>query len=120
MDTRYKALLVVLVVSLTGLVLYLAVAGQGPNEGPPPRARLVHTPEIVRGGRPMPAVKVLELVGSSPRDWHDAVENAVKEAQSLVSDVVGVEVYNWTANVRNGNISEYKANVKVAYSDKGS
>lgn len=60
-------------------------------------------------------VKVLELVGESNKDWQDAIENAVTEAARTVRNITGVEVYNMTANVENGRISEYKANVKVAF-----
>ncbi len=60
-------------------------------------------------------VKVLELVGESTKDWTDAVQNAVAEAAKTVRNITGVEVYNMTANVENGKIVEYKANVKVAF-----
>ncbi len=67
----------------------------------------------------MPVVRVLELVGQSHKDWNDAANQAVREASSKVSNISGVEVLNWTANVKDGNIVEYKANVKVAYLDQG-
>ena len=60
-------------------------------------------------------VKVLELVGESHRGWQDAVENAVALAAETVDDITGVEVYNLTANVEDGRIREYKANIKVAF-----
>lgn len=63
----------------------------------------------------MTVVKVLELVGESKRDWHEAVNNAVEEAARTVDNISGVEVYNLTANVENGKVSEYKANVKIAF-----
>ncbi|HHW17956.1 MAG TPA: dodecin domain-containing protein [Firmicutes bacterium] len=65
----------------------------------------------------MPVVRVLELVGQSHKDWQDAASQAVREAAAKVSNISGVEVLNWTANVKNGEIVEYKANVKVAYLD---
>ncbi len=63
----------------------------------------------------MSVVKVIELVGESRRDWQDAVGNAVAEASRTIDRISGVEVSNWTANVDNGRITEYKANVKVAF-----
>lgn len=60
-------------------------------------------------------VKVLELVGESQTGWEDAVKNAVQEAARTVRNITGVEVCNMTANVQNGQIAEYKANVKVAF-----
>ncbi|MBX5476713.1 MAG: dodecin domain-containing protein [Clostridia bacterium] len=63
----------------------------------------------------MEVVKVLELVGDSPQGWQQAVENAVQEAAKTIDGITGVEVYNLTANVKNGKLVEYKANVKIAY-----
>ncbi len=63
----------------------------------------------------MGCVKVIEVVGSSKKDWSDAVEIAVAEAVRSVPNVHGVEVMNMTANVEAGKIKEYKADVKVAY-----
>lgn len=66
----------------------------------------------------MPVVKILELVGQSYKDWNDAASQAVREAAAKVPTISGVEVLNWTANVKNGEIALYKANVKVAYLDE--
>jgi hypothetical protein len=66
----------------------------------------------------MPVVKILELVGQSHKDWNDAASQAVREAAAKVPTISGVEVLNWTANVKNGEIALYKANVKVAYLDE--
>ena len=59
--------------------------------------------------------KVIELVGSSPNDWTEAVNNAVKEASKTIDDITGVEVSNFTANIKDGNVSEYKADVHIAF-----
>lgn len=63
----------------------------------------------------MSVVKVIELVGESRSGWEDAVKNALHDASKSVDNITGVEVYNMTANVDNGKISEYKVNVKVAF-----
>lgn len=63
----------------------------------------------------MTVVKVIELVGESSTGWEDAVKNALHDASKSVDNITGVEVYNMTANVDNGKISEYKVNVKVAF-----
>lgn len=62
-------------------------------------------------------VKVIELVGESPDNWTDAVQAAVSEASKSISNISGVEVYNLTANVEDGRLIEYKANVKIAYAN---
>jgi Uncharacterized conserved protein len=63
----------------------------------------------------MGVVKVIELVGTSRQNWTDAVDNAVGEASRTLDDILGVEVTNFTANIDNGRIVEYKADVKVAF-----
>lgn len=60
-------------------------------------------------------VKVIELVGTSRHNWTDAVDNAVMEASKTIDSILGVEVTNFTANIDNGHIEEYKADVKVAF-----
>lgn len=64
----------------------------------------------------MSVAKVVELVGQSDQNWFDAVERAVSEAAETIEHISGVEVYNLTANVKDGRITEWKANVKLAFS----
>lgn len=70
---------------------------------------------VEQRGSQMTVVKVLELVGESPNSWDEAVQNAVAEAARTIDNITGVEVANWTANVQDGRLTEYKANVKVAF-----
>lgn len=62
-------------------------------------------------------VKIVELLGESDKSWKDAVERAVSEASKEIPNITGVEIYNLTAGVENGRLTEFKANVKVAYAD---
>ena len=63
----------------------------------------------------MAVVKVVELVGESKKGWEDAVKNAVANAAKTIDNITGVHVENFTANVNEGDIVEYKANVKIAF-----
>lgn len=63
----------------------------------------------------MPVVKIIELIGSSPKGWEEAVENAVKEASKTVKNIKGVHVIRCTAKVEDSKIVEYRADVKVAF-----
>lgn len=63
----------------------------------------------------MSAIKVLELVGVSNQSWHDAVNNALEEANKTVRNITGVDVLHTTAKVENGKIAEYHADVKFAF-----
>jgi len=64
----------------------------------------------------MAVVKVIELVGTSPHSWQDAVQEAVKEAARTVRNITGVEVLNWRGEVgEGGRITEYRADVAIAF-----
>lgn len=60
-------------------------------------------------------VKVIELIGQSTNSWDDAVRNAVQRANQTVENITGVEALNFTADVANGEIVEYKVDVKLAF-----
>lgn len=60
-------------------------------------------------------IKVSEMVGESNAGWKDAVQSAVSEASKSLNEIVGVEVVNFTANVENGRVVGYKANLKIAH-----
>jgi len=62
-------------------------------------------------------VKVSELVGESADSWKGAVQSAISEASRSMRNIVAVEVVNFTANVENGRLIEYKANVKIAHTE---
>lgn len=63
----------------------------------------------------MSTIKVIELIGTSNKNWEDAASSAVKEAQETVSGITGLEVIGQTARVENGVIKEFRATVKVAF-----
>lgn len=68
----------------------------------------------------MTVVKIIELLGESQVSWEDAVKKAVGEASKTVHGITGVEVLNLTADVKNGALVDYKANVQVAFAVDGS
>lgn len=63
----------------------------------------------------MTTIKVIELIGTSAKNWEDAANNAVKEAQETIKGITGLEVVAQTAKVAGGEIVEYRTNVKVAF-----
>ncbi len=66
--------------------------------------------------QPGAVVKVIELVGSSPNSFSDAVRNAVKVASRTIRNIQGVEVYSSTADVgSDGELSNYKVQCKIAF-----
>ena len=63
----------------------------------------------------MSTVKVIELIGTSTKDWEDAANNAIQEAQDTVTGITGLEVVGQTGKVEDGRIIEYRTTVKVAF-----
>jgi len=63
----------------------------------------------------MAVVKVIELIGISEKSFDEAVKNALEEAQETIKGITGIKVLGWTADVEDGRIVSYKANVKVAF-----
>jgi hypothetical protein len=60
-------------------------------------------------------IKVVELVGISPTSWEDAAKNAVDEAADTLRDIRGLDMMNQTAIVKDGVITEFRANVKISF-----
>ena len=61
-------------------------------------------------------VKVMELVGSSPKSFSEAVKNAVKEAAKTIRGIQGVDVISSNATVGdNGELTNYKVQVKITF-----
>ena len=60
-------------------------------------------------------VKIIELVGSSPSSFSDAVRSAVATASKTLRNISGVDVISSNATVENGEITLYKVQVKIAF-----
>lgn len=63
----------------------------------------------------MTAVKIIKVLGTSEESWEAAAEEAVHEASRTIEDIRGVEIEDYTASVDNGEVTEYKATVNVAF-----
>ena len=63
----------------------------------------------------MATIKVIQLVGVSPKLWHDAVEEALKEAAKTLHAISGIHVLSTTAEVKDNKITEYRATVNIAF-----
>jgi len=67
----------------------------------------------------MAVLKVIELVGTSPNSWEEATKNAVDKAAETVRGIVGADVVGQNVVVKNGAITEYRIDVKVAFVVEG-
>lgn len=67
----------------------------------------------------MGVIIIREMVGTSPQSWSDAARQAVATASRTVRNIVSVEVVKSTAEVRDGEIVEYRVEVKIAFEYEG-
>ena len=63
----------------------------------------------------MAVVKIIELIGSSPKNWEEATKNALAEAALTVKNIKSIYVKSCKATVENNKIVEYRAVVKIAF-----
>jgi dodecin len=70
-------------------------------------------------GASMGVIIIREMVGTSPKSWSDAARQAVATASRTVRNIVTVEVVKSTAEVRDGEIIEYRVEVKIGFEYEG-
>jgi len=62
---------------------------------------------------------IREMVGTSPRSWSDAARQAVATASRTVRNIREVEVVKSSARVENGEIVEYRVELKIHFEYEG-
>jgi flavin-binding protein dodecin len=63
--------------------------------------------------------KVIELIGSSPNSWEEAVSNAVAKAGEQLRELRVAEVDNLDVRIENGVVTAYRAKVHVSFKYEG-
>jgi flavin-binding protein dodecin len=58
---------------------------------------------------------VIQLVGSSDKSFSDAVREAVSTASQTIRGITGVDVVSSQATVSEGEITEYRVTVNIAF-----
>jgi dodecin len=61
------------------------------------------------------AVKVIEIIGISSKSFDDAINQALKKASKTLKGITGFEVIKHLASVKDGKITRYKVNLKLAF-----
>jgi len=59
--------------------------------------------------------KVIELVGTSPVSFAEAVKSAVAEASKTVRNMAWFEVVESRGRIADGQVSEFQVTVKVGF-----
>ena len=59
--------------------------------------------------------KLIELVGTSTKNYEDAIANAVKQASKSLKAISWYEVVQMRGAVNDGNVTEYQVILKVGF-----
>lgn len=63
----------------------------------------------------MAILKVIEILSNSEKSWEDATKRAVAEASKTVKEISSVYVQEQSAVVENGEVKEFRVNVKITF-----
>lgn len=64
----------------------------------------------------MAILKVIEVLANSEKSWEDATRKAVAEASKTVKNISSVYVQEQSAVVNEGDVTEFRVNVKITFS----
>lgn len=63
----------------------------------------------------MSILKVIEILSSSEISWEDAARKGVAKASKSVKHIRSVYVHEQSATVSNGDITEFRVNLKLTF-----
>lgn len=66
----------------------------------------------------MAILKVIEVLANSDKSWEDATKKAVAHASKSVKNIRSVYVNEQSATVNDGEVSEFRVNVKITFEVK--
>ncbi len=66
----------------------------------------------------MAVLKVIEVLANSDKSWEDAAKNALNQASKSVKNIRSVYINEQSASVKDGEIDEYRVNVKITFEVK--
>ena len=66
----------------------------------------------------MAILKVIEVLANSDKSWEDATKKAVEQASKSVKNIRSVYVQDQSASVKDGEITDFRVNVKITFEVK--
>ena len=63
----------------------------------------------------MSILKVIEVLSNSEQSWEDATRKAVAHASKTVKNIASVYVQDQSAVVENGEVKEFRVNLKITF-----
>ena len=59
--------------------------------------------------------KIIDLVGTSPKSWEDAVNSVIAKASASIRDLRIAEVKELDVKIEDGKIAAYRARVALSF-----
>ena len=59
--------------------------------------------------------KVVELIGTSPNGWEEAVKNVIDIASSKLTNIRIAEIVELDTKLENVEVAEYRAKVRLSF-----
>jgi len=66
----------------------------------------------------MAVMKVIEILCNSDKSWEDATAQGIKKASKSVKGIKSAFVQSQSCVVKDGEVSEYRVNLKVTFEVK--
>jgi len=63
----------------------------------------------------MATARVTEIIASSKKSFEDAIKSGVKRANKTLDNITGAWVENMKVTVDDGEIAEYRVNMKITF-----
>lgn len=60
-------------------------------------------------------IKIIEILGISDKSFEDAISSGVARASKTVKNITGVDVVGQTAKVSDGKVTEFRVDMKLAF-----
>jgi flavin-binding protein dodecin len=60
-------------------------------------------------------VKIIEIVGESPRSWDDAIRVVIKEAQKSLRGITRIGVEEFDVRMKDDKIDVFRVRTKVSF-----
>jgi flavin-binding protein dodecin len=68
---------------------------------------------------PKSVYKVVELIGTSPKSWEEAAENAVATASKTLRDLRIAEVVEMDMQIEDGKVVNYRTKINLSFKYEG-
>jgi hypothetical protein len=63
----------------------------------------------------MAVARVTTIIGSSPKGWQEAVNEALRRANKTLRNLTGIRVLEQTARIEKGKVAEYRSRIEVTF-----